>query len=101
MKHGADVNYVNSLGNSVLMVALSANHGTPIIAILRCLVAAGADLSKTGGRLISVIWQAARIVGNKNLEYEPYRVISFTNNDHNRIDLGTIGHPLSYFGHVK
>ena len=65
VKHGADVNYVNSLGNSVLMVALSANHGTPIIAILRCLVAAGADLSKTGGRLISVIWQAARIVGNK------------------------------------
>lgn len=60
VKHGADVNYVNSLGNSVLMVALSANHGTPIIAILRCLVAAGADLSKTGGRLISVIWQAAR-----------------------------------------
>lgn len=72
MKHGADVNYVNSLGNSVLMVALSANHGTPIIAILRCLVAAGADLSKTGGRLISVIWQAARIVGNKNLEYDSY-----------------------------
>ena len=55
---------MNSLGNSVLMVALSANNGTPIIAILRCLVAAGADLSKTGGRLISVIWQAARNVGN-------------------------------------
>ena len=60
LKHGADVNYVNGLGNSVLQVALAANHGTPVIAILRSLIASGADLSKTGGKLISVVWQAAR-----------------------------------------
>ena len=93
VKHGADVNYVNSLGNSVLMVALSANHGTPIIAILRCLVAAGADLSKTGGRLISVIWQAARIVGNKTFEFENMESsailpLSHNGTDHNIIDRG-------------
>ena len=60
LKNGADVNYVNGLGNSVLQVALAANNGTPVIAILRALIGSGADLSKTGGKLISVVWQAAR-----------------------------------------
>ena len=60
VKHGADVNFVNSLGNSVLAVATSENHGPPIVAILRLLIGNGACLNHVGGKLVSVVWQAAR-----------------------------------------